>query len=230
MFVTRKMPRSLSAEAYRSLRTSIKFSSVDNPVKTIVVTSSVMAEGKSTVSGNLAYILSQDGARVLVIDCDLRKPSIHYNFFVSNSEGLTDALIGSSDLKSVVKKVDDSLYVITSGTIPPNPSEILGSKAMQELLEELSINFDYIIMDTPPVLPVTDALLLAAKADATLMVVKARKTKEKMVKQTYDQLMEVRANVIGTVLNECDKSIDNKYYGYYEYGKIKKGKREKKRR
>ena len=230
MFVTRKMPRSLSAEAYRSLRTSIKFSSVDNPVKTIVVTSSVMAEGKSTVSGNLAYILSQDGARVLVIDCDLRKPSIHYNFFVSNSEGLTDALIGSSDLKSVVKKVDDSLYVITSGTIPPNPSEILGSKSMQELLEELSINFDYIIMDTPPVLPVTDALLLAAKADATLMVVKARKTKEKMVKQTYDQLMEVRANVIGTVLNECDKSIDNKYYGYYEYGKIKKGKREKKRR
>lgn len=230
MFVTRKMPRSLSAEAYRSLRTSIKFSSVDNPVKTIVVTSSVMAEGKSTVSGNLAYILSQDGARVLVIDCDLRKPSIHYNFFVSNSEGLTDALIGSSDLKSVVKKVDDSLYVITSGTIPPNPSEILGSKAMQELLEELSINFDYIIMDTPPVLPVTDALLLAAKADATLMVVKARKTKEKMVKQTYDQLMEVRANVIGTVLNECDKSIDNKYYGYYEDGKIKKGKREKKRR
>lgn len=230
MFVTRKMPRSLSAEAYRSLRTSIKFSSVDKPVKTIVVTSSVMAEGKSTVSGNLAYILSQDGARVLVIDCDLRKPSIHYNFFVSNSEGLTDALIGSSDLKSVVKKVDDSLYVITSGTIPPNPSEILGSKAMQELLEELSINFDYIIMDTPPVLPVTDALLLAAKADATLMVVKARKTKEKMVKQTYDQLMEVRANVIGTVLNECDKSIDNKYYGYYEDGKIKKGKREKKRR
>ena len=230
MFVTRKMPRSLSAEAYRSLRTSIKFSSVDNPVKTIVVTSSVMAEGKSTVSGNLAYILSQDGARVLVIDCDLRKPSIHYNFFVSNSEGLTDALIGSSDLKSVVKKVDDSLYVITSGTIPPNPSEILGSKSMQELLEELSINFDYIIMDTPPVLPVTDDFLLAAKADATLMVVKDRKTKEKMVKQTYDQLMEVRANVIGTVLNECDKSIDNKYYGYYEYGKIKKGKREKKRR
>lgn len=230
MFVTRKMPRSLSAEAYRSLRTSIKFASVDKQVKTIVVTSSVMAEGKSTVSGNLACILSQDGARVLVIDCDLRKPSIHYNFFISNGEGLTDALVGDCDLKSVVKKVDESLYVITAGTVPPNPSEILGSKAMQELLEELSINFDYIIMDTPPVLPVTDALLLAAKADATLMVVKARKTKEKMVKQTYDQLMEVRANVIGTVLNECDKSIDNKYYGYYEDGKIKKGKREKKRR
>lgn len=229
MFVTRKMPRSLSAEAYRSLRTSIKFASVDKQVKTIVVTSSVMAEGKSTVSGNLACILSQDGARVLVIDCDLRKPSIHYNFFISNGEGLTDALVGDCDLKSVVKKVDESLYVITAGTVPPNPSEVLGSEAMQELLEELSINFDYIIMDTPPVLPVTDALLLAAKADATLVVVKARKTKEKMIKQTYDQLMKVRANVIGTVLNECDKSIDNKYYGYYEEGKSKRGKREKKR-
>lgn len=227
MFVTKKMPRSLSAEAYRSLRTSIKFTSVDKPIKTVVVTSSVMAEGKTTVSGNLAYILSQDGARVLLIDCDLRKPSVHYNFFISNNEGLTDVLVGNCDLKNVIKKVDESLYVITAGTIPPNPSEILGSKSMEKLLEELAINFDYIIMDTPPVLPVTDALVLAAKSDATLMVIKARKTKEKMVKQTYDHLMEVRANVIGTVLNECDKSIDNKYYGYYEEGKSKRGKREK---
>lgn len=230
MFVTKKMPRSLSAEAYRSLRTSIKFASVDKQIKTIVVTSSIMAEGKSTVSGNLAYILSQDGARVLVIDCDLRKPSIHFNFFISNGKGLTDVLVGDSDIKDVIKKVDESLYVMTSGTIPPNPSEILGSKSMADLLEELSINFDYIIMDTPPVLPVTDALLLAAKADATLMVVRARRTKEKMIKQTYKQLIGVRANVIGTVLNECDKSIDNKYYGYYEDGKSKKGKRDKKRR
>lgn len=229
MFVTKKMPRSLSAEAYRSLRTSIKFSSVDNPIKTIVVTSSVTGEGKSTVAGNLANILSQDGARVLVIDADLRKPAMHYNFFISNGEGLTDVLVGNADLKSVVKKVDNSLFIITSGTVPPNPSEILGSKSMENLLEELSINFDYIILDTPPVLPVTDALLLAAKADATIMVVKARKTKEKMVKQTYDELIGVRANVIGSVLNECDKSIDNKYYGYYEEGKSSKGKRVKKK-
>ena len=96
---------------------------------------------------------------------------------------------------------------------------------MQELLEELSINFDYIILDTPPILPVSDALLLASKADATLIVVKARKTKENMIKQTYDQLIDVRANVIGTVLNECDKSLDNKYYGCYEEGKSKKGKK-----
>ena len=133
MFITKKMPKSLSAEAYRSLRTSIKFSSVDRPIKTLVVTSSIMGEGKSTVAGNLANILSQDGARVLIIDCDLRKPSVHYNFFVTNGEGLTDVLVGNSDLKSVIKKVDDSLFLITAGTVPPNPSEILGSHGMEDL-------------------------------------------------------------------------------------------------
>lgn len=222
MLITKKMPKSLFAEAYRSLRTSIKFSSVDKPIKTLVVTSSIMGEGKSTVTGNLANILSQDGAKVLIIDCDLRKPSMHYNFFVTNIEGLTDVLVGNSDLKSVIKKIDDSLFLITAGNIPPNPSEILGSKAMENLLERLSANFDYIILDTPPILPVTDTLLLSAKVDGTLIVVKSKVTKEKMIKETYNKLIDVRANVIGTVLNACDKSIDNKYYGYY--GDVKKGK------
>ena len=212
MFVTKKMPRSLSAEAYRSLRTSIKFSSLDKPIKTIVVTSSLIGEGKSTVVGNLAYSLNQDGSRVLVIDCDLRKPSIHENFLLSNEKGLTDILVGKSDLKSVTKKIEESLFLITAGTIPPNPAEILGSKEMEDLIKELSINFDYIILDTPPILPVSDTLLLASKADATLIVVKARKTKEKIVKESYSKLVEARANVIGTILNESDKSLDNKYY------------------
>ena len=224
MFVTKKMPRSLSAEAYRSLRTSIKFSSADKLIKTIVVTSSLIGEGKSTVVGNLAYSLNQDGSRVLVIDCDLRKPSIHENFLLSNEKGLTDILVGKSDLKSVTKKIEDSLFLITAGTIPPNPAEILGSKEMEDLIKELSINFDYIILDTPPILPVSDTLLLASKADATLIVVKARKTKEKMVKESYERLVEVKANVIGTILNESDKSLDNKYY--VNYGEVKiKGKR-----
>ena len=224
MFVTKKMPRSLSAEAYRSLRTSIKFSSLDKPIKTIVVTSSLIGEGKSTVVGNLAYSLNQDGSRVLVIDCDLRKPSIHENFLLSNEKGLTDILVGKSDLKSVTKKIEESLFLITAGTIPPNPAEILGSKEMEDLIKELSINFDYIILDTPPILPVSDTLLLASKADATLIVVKARKTKEKIVKESYSKLVEARANVIGTILNESDKSLDNKYY--VNYGEVKiKGKR-----
>ena len=228
MLVTKKMPRSLSAEAYRSLRTSIKFSSIDKPIKTIVITSSLIGEGKSTVVGNLAYSLNQDGSRVLVIDCDLRKPSIHENFLLSNEKGLVDVLVGKSDLKSVTKKIEDSLFLITAGTIPPNPSEILGSKEMEDLIKELSINFDYIILDTTPILPVSDTLLLASKADATLIVVKARKTKEKVVKESYDQLVEAKANVIGTILNESDKSLDNKYYGNYEEIKNKKGKKFKK--
>lgn len=224
MFVTKKIPRSLSAEAYRSLRTSIKFSLIDKPIKTIVVTSSLAGEGKSTVVGNLAYSLSQDGARVLVIDCDLRKPSIHENFLLSNEKGLTDVLFGKSDLKGVPKKIEDSLFLITAGTILPNSAEILGSKEMENLIKELKINFDYIIIDTPPILPVSDTLLLVSKADATLIVVKARKTKEKMVKESYERLIEAKTNVIGTVLNESDKSLDNKYCGNYGDGKNKKGK------
>ena len=197
-------------------------------IKTIVVTSSLIGEGKSTVVGNLAYSLNQDGSRVLVIDCDLRKPSIHENFLLSNEKGLTDILVGKSDLKSVTKKIEESLFLITAGTIPPNPAEILGSSAMEDLIEELSTNFDYIILDTPPILPVSDTLLLASKADATLIVVKARKTKEKIVKESYSKLVEARANVIGTILNESDKSLDNKYCGYYQEGKNKKGKNFKK--
>lgn len=224
MLVTKKIPRSLSAEAYRSLRTSIKFSLIDKPIKTIVVTSSLAGEGKSTVVVNLAYSLSQDGARVLVIDCDLRKPSIHENFLLANEKGLTDVLFGKSDLKGITKKIEDSLFLITAGTILPNPAEILGSKEMENLIKELKINFDYIIIDTPPILPVSDTLLLVSKADATLIVVKARKTKEKMVKESYERLIEAKANVIGTVLNESDKSLDNKYCGNYGDGKNKKGK------
>ena len=224
MFITKEKPKSLSAEAYRSLRTSIKFSSVDKPIKTIVITSALIGEGKSTVAGNLAYTLNQDGAKVLVIDCDLRKPSMHCNFSVSNEEGLTDVLAGSSDLKSVIKKIEGSLFLITAGTTSPNPAEILGSKAMEDLIKELYVDFDYIILDTPSVLPVSDTLLLASRADATLIVVKARKTKEKVVKESYDQLVEAKANVIGTILNESDKSLDNKYY--VNYGEVKiKGKR-----
>ena len=225
MLITKEKPKSLSAEAYRSLRTSIKFSSVDKPIKTIVITSALIGEGKSTVAGNLAYTLNQDGAKVLVIDCDLRKPSMHCNFSVSNEEGLTDVLAGSSDLKSVIKKIEGSLFLITAGTTSPNPAEILGSKAMEDLIKELYVDFDYIILDTPSVLPISDTLLLAAKADATLIVVKAKKTKEKMVKESYLQLVDVGANVIGTVLNESDKSLNNKYCDYYQERKGKKGKK-----
>ena len=112
MFVAKKMPTSLSSEAYRNLRTNIKFLSVDKPIKTIVVTSSIIGEGKTTVAGNLAYILSQDGAKVLVIDCNLRNPSMHNNFFISNEKGLTDFLINNCELDSILKKIEESLLIL----------------------------------------------------------------------------------------------------------------------
>lgn len=215
MFITSEMPKSISAEAYRSLRTSIKFSSVDKPIKTIVVTSSIPGEGKSTISGNLAITLSQSGARVLLIDCDLRKPSIHKKFRVLNDLGLTDILVDKCSLKDVIKKIDEYLFMITAGTIPPNPSEIVGSNSMEDLIKELSLSFDYIVMDTPPVIPVTDPLLLAAKSDATIIVVRARKTKEKIIRQTYDELIKVNSNIIGSILNDSETKTNNSYYEYY---------------
>lgn len=215
MFITSEMPKSISAEAYRSLRTSIKFSSVDKPIKTIVVTSSIPGEGKSTISGNLAITLSQSGARVLLIDCDLRKPSIHKKFRVLNDLGLTDILVDKCSLKDVIKKIDEYLFMITAGTIPPNPSEIVGSNSMEDLIKELSLSFDYIVMDTPPVIPVTDPLLLAAKSDATIIVVRARKTKEKIIRQAYDELIKVNSNIIGSILNDSETKTNNSYYEYY---------------
>lgn len=222
MLVTKKMPKSLSAESYRSLRSSIRFANIDKDIKTIVVTSSIAGEGKSTISGNLAYILSQDESRVLIIDCDLRKPDIHQKFYIDNENGLSNVLVGECALKDVIKKIEDSLFLITAGTIPPNPSELLGSHAMEELLNEVSDTFDYIVIDTSPILPVTDALILAAKSDATIIVARSKKTKGKIIKQSYDKLIEAKANIIGSVLNDYNKSIDKKHYGYYNESKNKK--------
>ena len=219
------MPKSLSAEAYRSLRTSIKFSSVDKEIKTIVVTSSAPEEGKSTISGNLAFSLSQSGDSVVLIDCDLRKPTLHKKFGVLREKGLTDVLVGECELKDAIKQVSNHLYIITAGTIPPNPAEVVGSNSMEDLLKELSFKFDSIILDTPPVLPVADALLLAAKADATIIVVRSRKTKERMIKQTYEELMKVNANVIGSILNDSEQKINSSYYKYYGEEKKKRHKK-----
>ncbi|MGL5352575.1 MAG: CpsD/CapB family tyrosine-protein kinase [Clostridium sp.] len=224
MFIYDKLPKSISVEAYNSIRTSIKYASIDKPVKTIVITSSVPGEGKSTVVGNIAMSLAKDGSRVLIIDCDLRKPTLHRKFKISNEKGLTDCLINKNTLKEVLQQYSDRLFIITAGTIPPNPSEIVGSKTMEGFLKELSINYDYIVLDTPPLLAVTDAQLLAAKSDATLFVVRAGKTKEKLISKGYKELTKVNANVIGSILNVADGSNRGDYYKYYGVGKREKQK------
>ena len=214
MFIVDKLPKSITAESYRSLRTNIQYSSIDKQVKTLVVTSSNAGEGKSTVSGNLAYTFFQGGKRVLIIDCDLRKPSLHRKFNVSNEVGLTDVLVGTSELNKVMKKIDDNLYLLTTGTLPPNPAEIIGSNTMENFLDECKINFDYIILDTPPILPVTDSKLLAIKADATVLVVRSEISKSKHVSQAFKELGKVNANVIGTILNDVEMHSEKLYYDY----------------
>lgn len=214
MFIVEKEPKSIAAESYRTLRTNIQYSSFDKEYRIIVVTSSEPGEGKSTTAGNLALCMAQGDKKVALIDCDLRKPSLHKKFKVSNLVGLSDVIIGKTDLATAAHRYNKNLVLLTSGKIPPNPSEMLSSKAMEKLLELLKETFDYIILDTPPIQAVTDSQILSTKSDGTILVVKAERTKKDSVQNAINLLKNVNANVIGTVLNGIDVSR-NKYYYYY---------------
>ena len=214
MFIIEKEPKSIAAESYRTLRTNIQYSSFDKEYRVIVVTSSEPGEGKSTTSGNLALSMAQGDKRVILIDCDLRKPSLHKKFKLSNLVGLSDVMVGKADLATAVHKYNKNLVILTSGKIPPNPAEMLSSKAMGNLLETLKQSFDYIILDTPPVQAVTDSQILSTKADGTILVVRAERTKKDSVQNAINLLKKVNANIIGTVLNGVEASR-NKYYYYY---------------
>lgn len=214
MFIVEKEPKSIAAESYRTLRTNIQYSSFDKEYRVIVVTSSEPGEGKSTTSGNLALCMAQGDKKVILIDCDLRKPSLHKKFKISNLVGLSDVMIGKEDITTAIHRYNKNLVLLTSGKIPPNPSEMLSSKAMSNLLETLKETFDYIILDTPPVQAVTDSQILSTKADGTILVIRAERTKKESVQNAVSLLKKVNANIIGTVLNGIDISR-NKYYYYY---------------
>ncbi|EHP47286.1 MAG: CpsD/CapB family tyrosine-protein kinase [Clostridium perfringens] len=220
MFLVDKDPKSIAAESYRVLRTSLEYSSIDKELKSIVVTSSEPGEGKSTVAGNLASIIAQNNKKVIIIDCDLRRPTIHKKFGISNSIGLTEYIIGKNDLNNVIQILNENFSVITSGRIPPNPSEILSSKSMENLLKALSVCYDYVILDTPPLTAVTDAQILAGKCDGTILVVRAESTSKESIIKAYKELEKVRANVLGAVLNGIKGN--NKIYYYAEDNKKKK--------
>jgi len=214
MFIVQKNPKSIAAEAYRSLKTNIQYSSFDKEYKTIVITSSNPGEGKSTTSGNLALTLAEGESRVLLVDCDMRKPSMHKNFRVTNTYGIADILLQRKKVMDVAHMYNKNLSIITAGKVPPNPAEMLGSKAMSAFLEEMKEHFDYIILDTPPVQVVADAQILSTKVDGTIIVVRAGVTKKEDVNDTVNTLKKVNANIIGTVLHAVDNS-KNKYYYYY---------------
>ena len=214
MFVMEKAPKSIDAEAYRSLRSNIEYSSFDDEYRVIVVTSSVAGEGKTTTSGNLAIALAQSGNSVLLVDCDMRKPSIHKMFKISNAAGTAELLLRKKLFEEVANKYNENLTIITAGKIPPNPSEMLASRAMTAFIEEMKKEFKYIILDTPPLQAVTDAQVLSTKADGVLLVVKAGSTKKEMVLNSVDLIKKVHGKVIGTVLN----GVENKKNNYYYYG------------
>ncbi len=212
-----KFRKSLSMEAYRSLRTSIQYSGIDTELKSLVVTSSIPGEGKSTVASNLARSFSEMNKKVLLIDADLRKPTIHKKLQLSNQVGLSDLIVQKLNPSEVIQKVEDQFDVLTAGKIPPNPAELVGSEKMSQLLSYLKETYDYIIIDTPPVLSVTDPQLLALKADGTLIVIREGKARQKLILNAYKELKKLNINVIGSILNDCGQKMGGYSQYYYQY-------------
>lgn len=204
--ITRLSPQSLISEQYRTVRTNIQFASVDEEIQTILVTSASPEEGKSMTAANLAIVYAQQGKRVLFIDTDLRKPTVHYTFRIDNLKGLSSSLVGERSLDEIVIQSNvENLNIITSGPIPPNPSELLASKRMQALVKEARNFYDIILFDTPPVLAVTDAQILAHLCDGSVLVVRSKRTEVADAQKAIEALRAVSAKVLGTILNDSDK-------------------------
>ncbi len=208
-------PKDPVAEQYRTIRTNIQFSGTDEEIKSLLLTSSGPSEGKSTTAANLAAVYAQQGMNVLLIDGDLRKPTAHYTFRLENHTGLTNVLTKQSQLGQAVQSTEvPNLYVLTSGPIPPNPSELLASKQMGEVLAEMKERFDMVIFDTPPILAVADAQILANQVDASLLIVSSSKTEKDAALKAKELLTQAKSKLLGAVLNNR-KMEEGNYYYYY---------------
>ena len=214
--ISKFRPKSVIAEQYRTIRTNIQFSMIDRDVKSIVMTSSGPWEGKSTTSANLASVFTDQGKRVLLVDADLRKPTVQRTFGLSNIVGLTTLLSSpEQELTEVIQQVTGTdLYVLTSGPIPPNPSELLNSNRMNILMKRFEDMFDIIIYDMPPVTSVTDAQIMAAKADGVVFVIRHGVSHKDSVLNAKELLEMVNANILGVVFNGVEKKSAQSYYGY----------------
>ncbi|HEX8196687.1 MAG TPA: polysaccharide biosynthesis tyrosine autokinase, partial [Pyrinomonadaceae bacterium] len=210
--------RSALAEAYRHLRTSLLFSSAGKPPQTILVTSSQPSEGKTTTAINTAITLAQAGADVVLIDCDLRRPRLHHHFQLENTHGLTNFLSGERNTAELIKECDKlpNLKIVTSGPIPPNPAELLSSIEMRNLIDFLRSNFKHVIIDSPPAISFTDAVILSTLVDGVIIVAMVGKSSIHMIKRFRQRLTGVGSRIYGVVLNGLKRhSVD---YGYYGYG------------
>ncbi len=211
--IVTRQPRAPVAESFRALRTNLEFAGVDVPMNTILISSPGAGEGKTTVAVNLAAVIAQSDKRVILVDCDLRRPRVHKQLAMSNNRGISDVFIGNTSLKEVIRPWKNNFAVITSGALPPNPAELLGSEKMSEILTTLQEHADIVLLDAPPFL-VTDPTLLAAKTDGAVMVIQPGKTLADPAVAMREQLDRAGARIVGAVLNRIPIS---RGYGYY-YG------------
>jgi capsular exopolysaccharide synthesis family protein len=208
-------PRSPVSEAYRTLRTNLDFSSLDKPIKTMLVTSAGPGEGKSTVLANLAVTTAQAGRKVILVDCDLRRPTLHNIFNLKNDVGLTTMVVDDAAMESPPLQYTgvEGLQLVSSGPLPPNPSELLGSRRMEDIIADLLERADVVLFDAPPVVAVTDAAVLATKVDGVLLVVNAGGTKRDYARAAKARLEKVNANLLGAVLNNVRFDVSlHRYY------------------
>ncbi|EPY2279278.1 CpsD/CapB family tyrosine-protein kinase [Clostridium sporogenes] len=229
--ITIKDPKSPISEAYRTLRTNIQFSSFDEKISVIFVTSSTPGEGKSTTSANLAITMAQNGAKTILVDCDLRKPNVHKLFKLSNTKGLSNLLIEDNSIDGVIQQSSvENLHILTSGVKPPNPSELLSSQKMKKFIEMSKEHYDYIILDTPPVGVVTDAQLVSQYSDGGILVTASGQVERELAIRAKQLLQKVNAKILGVVLNKVDTESGSgyRYYNYYYEENGEKKKRSKK--
>jgi len=211
-------PKSAASEAFRTLRTNIQFAGLDQPCRSIVVTSAGPGEGKTTSVANFGVVVAQAGARVCVIDSDLRRPSLHRLFGVDNARGLTTALVEGLSFADVAQRSRiPNLSILPSGPLPPNPAELVGSHRMRDSLQAAIESFDLILCDSPPVMAVGDATALAALCDGVVLVIQVGRTAHDLLRRVVDQIEAVKGRILGVLLNRSDPRHDGYYYAYETY-------------
>lgn len=217
--ITLEQAKSPISEAFRTLRTNVQFTSVDSETKKIMVTSAGPREGKSSTVANLAVSMAQAGKSVLIIDADLRNPTQHKLFGLNNGEGLSVSLVQDQDGHNYIQETQvPGVKVLTGGPIPPNPAELVGSQRMKRLIEKVSEQFDVVLIDTPPVIAVTDAAILAQEVDGVILVLASGEVNKDFAQRAKEQLDKVGAKILGAVLNKADMKTSEYYYYYYYHG------------
>ena len=218
VLITLTEPKSAASEAFRTLRTNIQFAGLDQPCRTILVTSAGPEEGKTTSAANFGVVTAQAGSRVCVVDSDLRRPTLHRLFKLSNTRGLTTALVEGLSFAEVAQPTTvPNLSILTSGPLPPNPAELVGSHRMREGLQAATESFDLVLCDSPPLMAVGDASALAALCDGVVFVIRVGKTPNDVLRRVVDQIESVKGRILGVVLNRVDPRRDGYYYYYRAY-------------